>query len=258
MRVFLLTLVALFPIRAQDVMEIVYAYSAREASRFDRSRDYTYQLNVVHRRFKRDGTLKSSSSETYDVLIVNGKPVQKLIESNGRPATEQEARARQQALERAAAHARAVTGPNRGIADRYNDFQLEGEEEINGRRAWVVSASRKLAGGIIQSRAKLWIDEIDYECAKIELQSKANLITIDGWGHAAGSGDYEYARVAEGVWLPVHAMHRNDAYMPLTVFPISLLAQHQDHWELETTYTNYKRFQADSRIVGLGEPAEAK
>lgn len=41
--------------------------------------------------------------------------------------------------------------------------------------------------------------------------------------------------------------------MPLTIFPVSILAHQQAHWELENTFSNYKKFQADSHILSLGE-----
>lgn len=157
MRLFLLTLVAVSSVRAQNVMDIVHAYSANEASRYDRTRDYTYQKSVVTRRYKRDGTLKSSTSETYDVLIVNRNPVERLTQRNGRPVSEQESRNRQRELERSSARARARLGPIRRLEDRYDAFELEGEEEVNGRRAWVVSARKLLHNGIIEARAKFWI-----------------------------------------------------------------------------------------------------
>lgn len=181
MRLFLLTLVATSSAGAQDVMDIVHAYSAHEASRWNRSRDYTYQRDLIRRTFKRDGTLKSSTSETYEVLIVNGKPVSRLIQRNGQPVTDEATRKRQQQLDQVSAQA-ARFGPFRSIEKRYDSFVLNGEEEIDGRAAWVVSA-KKGRHGIARTQAKLWIDELDYECAKLQIEGTMNLITIDGRAH---------------------------------------------------------------------------
>ena len=252
MRLFLLALLAVFSARAQDVMEIVHAYSEHEASRWDLSRDYTYQYDSIRRTFKRDGTLKSSTNETYEVLIVDGKPVSRLIQRDGKPVTDEEARKRQQQLERAISQARPV----RSIEKQYDSFALEGEEEIDGRRAWVVSAKKSLFGGIarIHIQTRFWIDKADYECAKVQSEGGMNMISIDGWAHGANSSIVENMRMAAGVWLPKHTVFQHAAYLPLTTFPVSIVAQSQAHWELETTFSNYKKFQADSHILSLGKP----
>ena len=251
MRLFLLAAVVIPAIRAEDVMDIVHAYVARQASHYDRTRDYTYEQRVVTRRYKRDGALKSNTTETYEVLIVDGKPVRKLVERDGKPVSPEVSLRRQRELERASARARPRLGHS--LLDRYETFQLEGEEDLNGRLTWVVSARAKLLSGLGHAQAKLWIDEMDLECARSETESSGGLISLDGWAHGAGSGTAEYVRFDDGVWLPVRTLNRFDASIPLTLFPVSLLAQKQEHWELETTYTNYEKFQADSHIIGVTE-----
>ena len=120
----------------------------------------------------------------------------------------------------------------------------------------MVSARKSLHKGISHAFGKFWIDEADFECAKAQLETGGSLITIDGRAHGAFNASYEYMRVAEGVWLPTREAHRAGTSLPLTLFPISVLAQHQDHWELEYTYTNYKKFRADSQVVAIGEAAK--
>lgn len=250
MRLFLLVLLGMSPVAAQNVMDIVHAYSARHTSRYDRMRDYTYQNRIVKRTFNRDGTLKSSTSQTYELLIVNGQPVSRLIERNGRPVSDEQAGTSAQANARFAAA--------RNLEDRFDHFALDGEEVIDGRRTWVVSAKKTLLIGTAHTEAKFWIDEADYECAKSQTEGRTNLISIDGRAHSVSGSTFEFMRVADGVWLPKHFVFRSDAYMPLTVFPVSLLAQHQAHWEIEATYSNYKKFQADSFILSTGEPVSPK
>lgn len=248
MRTILLALVVIPSVRAQDVMDIVHAYSAHEISRLDRTRDYTYQHDLIRRRFKRDGTLRSATIETYEVLIANGKQVRKLIRRNGISVTEQDARKTQQRLDEVSARVRL-----RSMENRFDTFALEGEEDVDGRRAWIVSAKKSMYG-IARIQAKFWIDEADYECAKVQSEGRLNIISIDGRANGLMSSVLEYTRMADGVWLPKHAVYRNDARLPLTVFPISIVAQSQAHWELESTFFNYKKFQSDSHILSLGKP----
>lgn len=253
MRFLLLILLAVSSLPAQNVMDIVHAYSEPEVSQYDRTRDYTYDMSIVRRKYKRNGTLESTTSENYEVLIVNGKPVQKLTQRNGRPVSEQESLNREREMERAQVRARAQRGAIRRFEDRYDAFELEGEEEVNGRTAWVVSAKKTMYLGGAKIRAKFWIDEIDYECAKVQSDGAFNMITIDGRARAGNLNTSEKMRVADGVWLPSRAVFRSDAFMPLTVFPVSILAQSQQHRETEVTYSNYKKFRSDSRVLSFVE-----
>lgn len=249
---FLLLAMIVCSARAQTVTDIVHEYSEREASRYDRARNYTYRQHATTRRYDRHGRMQSISTATYEILIVNGKPVQTLIESNGSPVTQQESIRRQQALEQAA-HA----APR--FEDRYYEFRLEGEEEVNGRMTWVVSARMKEGAGarIITAtegarrklNVKVWIDQSDFECARLQSDVLINGFGLDGKVHAVNSGLIEFMRIADGVVLPTRAVFRNDSELPLTVFPLSLAARRENHWEIEVLYTDYKNFQTDSRML---------
>jgi len=254
MRLFLLVVSLLPAVRAADVMDIVHAYSAHQASGYDRARDYTYEQHFVMRKLNRDGTLKSTFSETYEVLPANGTVVHKLTERDGKAVTAEESLKKQREEKRFQARLRRRSPRPRTLQDDFDRFELEGEEVLNGRPAWVVAARKTSLAGMVQVRARFWIDEVDLDCAKFQRDGALNMITIDGRMHRASSGTFVYVRMAEGVWLPSRTVFRSDAHEPFMAFPAGLLAQQQDHWEIETTYLNYKKFQADSHVIQAAEP----
>ncbi len=141
----------------------------------------------------------------------------------------------------------------REILDAF-DFRLAGEQNLDGRDQYVVEAtprpgyrphSRNTAF-FPKVRGKLWIDKRDYHWTKIE----AEVIDTISFGAflvrlAKGSHlEAEQTRVNDEVWLPKRFQAEASAR-------VALLKKFRGR--LEISYSEYKKFQTDSRIVSVDQ-----
>ena len=95
-------------------------------------------------------------------------------------------------------------------------------------------------------RAKVWVDKSEYQWVKAE----AEVLDTISMGLAlfrlapGGTIRFEQTRVNDEVWLPAHVLIRADARV---AYVKKIRA------EIEVNYTNYKKFQSDSKIVLVEE-----
>ena len=155
---------------------------------------------------------------------------------------------RVQAAERDRAKQRAEY---QDIPDAY-DFKLVGETVIDGRPAYEISATPR-AGyhgefkGILHNvEGKLWIDAKDSNWVKVEADVLKPFSL--GWLLArVGAGThltYEMMRVNNEVWAPKRVLLKASA---------RLVILRKVNVEQELTFSDYRKFQTDSRIVTSGE-----
>jgi len=235
---------------------------------FERQKDYAYQARDVIREVDGSGRVKTSRSNTYDVLILYGRPYMRWIEKNGKPLSPSEEAKQEERVRKEMDKRRKEAGDPAGKARRdyekrraeeqkflneipeaYN-LKLLGEEIVSGQPAWKVAADPKPGYRPRDSRAKmfakirgvLWIDKAEHQWVKIE----AEVTDTISFGFVLArlsrgtSFRFEQRRVNDEVWLPSHLDIALDAR-------IGLLKRF--HAGVEITYSNYKKFQTDSRIV---------
>ena len=115
---------------------------------------------------------------------------------------------------------------------------------------WIIEAQpkpgykpkMKRAEILTHLRGKIWVDQADYQWVKTE----AEVIDPISFGFGLiklGSGavlNFDQVRVNEEVWLPASIRVRADARL-------AYLKKLRE--ELDITYRDYHKFQADSRIV---------
>ncbi len=92
------------------------------------------------------------------------------------------------------------------------DFHLEGDESIEGRPVWVITATPKPgyhpkhrdAKPLLKIHGKLWIDKAEYQWVRIEAET-SDTISL-GWFIARlDSGAkivFEQTRINDEIWLP--------------------------------------------------------
>ena len=98
-------------------------------------------------------------------------------------------------------------------------------------------------------RGKLWIAKADYEWVRIEAESIEN-ISFGGILARLNKGAvirFEQTRVNNEIWLPSLINIRFDARLAL----VSSMRR-----ALEITFTDYRKFQSESRIVSTSELPE--
>lgn len=266
-------------LQAQDAAEILRRSIEHDAANVQRLKDYTFVEQNEERTYDKADRLKSAESQTYEILILEGRPWGKLIERNGKPLGAGEARRVQLKLDRemekrqhedASAKARGdkeredkdTIETRRFLREVPDAFilRIDGVEEIGGRPVWAISATPrpgyrpKLPHGDILAkvRGKIWIDQAEYQWVKVEAEAIAPLSF--GLGllrvEPGGSLRFEQTRVNDEVWLPSRASIRAEA----RVVYVKKLRE-----EMDIAYRNYRKFQTDSRIIGTGaKGTEAK
>jgi len=249
---------------AQDAADIIRRSVERDATNFERFRNYTFLERVEERRYGRSGNLSSKEIQTYEFMVLGGRPYGKLVERDDKPLPEKQARKEQEKVDkesakrqRESASDKAKDEKDRAEERRYLreipeafHLTLEGTEQIGGRPVWVIGAQPrsgykpklKRAEILTHLHGKIWVDQADYQWVKAEVE------VIDpisfGLGLVKlGAGavlSFEQVRVNEEVWLPSRVSVRADARL---AYLRKLRA------ELDITYRDYQKFQADSRIV---------
>jgi hypothetical protein len=252
--------------QAQDARSLVVRAVAADDHSDRLARDYTYKLRDEIRELDRAGHVKAVHSEVDEVLYIAGKRYFRLLEKDGKPVSATEARREQAKLDRAAADAGRLTEAEhekrveaaeqdrakqraqyKDIPDAY-DFKLLGETTIDGRPAYEVSATPRggyhgeFKGILHNVEGKLWIDKKDSVWVKVEADVLKPFSL--GWLLArVGAGThltYEMMCVNDEVWAPKRVLLKASA---------RLMLLRKVNVEQELTFSDYRKFQTDSRVV---------
>jgi len=249
---------------AQDAKEIILKSVEIDQVSWARAKDYAWTRRVQ----THDAAKNKNETTTFESIVLYGHPYSRLVARNDRPLSPAEQKKQQESLDKAAAgsqhestakqadrekaHQRAREFTRR-IPEIY-DFKIEGEDALDGRPVWVISAvpkpGYKPAGRNEQAlqkfRGKLWIDKAEYQWVRVE----AEIFEPVTWGLflvKLNPGSHillEQTRVNNEVWLPSHQAIRATA---------RLMFKHLD-LDQDVTFSNYRKFQADSKVVGTAEP----
>jgi hypothetical protein len=183
---------------------------------------------------ERDMITKSGETtvKSYQVMMIDGSPYDKLISENGRllsaaEAAEQDRELREEIARRqhesTAERNKRITEYMRGrrqdhelmsqMAKAFN-YILEGEETINGRRCFVLVATPKPSYVPINRdtkvlkgmRGKLWIDEKDYQWVKVHAEVFRPVAFGLFIAHVQPGTEFtlEERPVEGNIWEPVH------------------------------------------------------
>ncbi len=141
------------------------------------------------RRLDLEGPVKSAEVVVSRMILVHGVPFEQLVERNGQPpsaAEEQKQKEKLDKLKRETAQQRAerlrkeeedITSLVREIPKAF-DFQLMGEEVVNGRPAYLLQATPhpgyqaqgKYGKMFSKLEGKLWVDQQDLRWIKADGQ----------------------------------------------------------------------------------------
>ncbi len=265
-------LAAQFAPQEASAEAIVRQSLERDWMNFDRARDYTYIETTETRRLDGKGRIKKTESETFDVIILGGRPYKKLIAKNGRALSLQEAGKAEADFEKELRKRRGETEKQRSAMAAKQEkerrqarkflneipeafrFQLAGIEQIDGRSAWVIDAEprpgfrpkAKRANLLKKFRGRLWIDQQQYQWVRVEVET-IETVSFGLFLARLGPGaqlSFEQTRVNEEVWLPRRASARLSARLGLVA---RLNAETDVEWK------QYRKFQTDSRVTDVGE-----
>ena len=229
---------------------------------------YTYVEREESRRRDLAGRVKSEDVDVSRTILVNGVPFEQLVERNGQPPSAEEERKHKEKLdklkretpEQRAERLRKQEEENASLVrevPKAFDFQLVGEEVVNGRPAYVLQATPhpgyhaqgKYGNMFSKVAGKLWVDKQDLGWIKVDGQviqpfsMGLFLVRVLRGSHIT----MEQTRVDDGIWMPEHVEVRAAAKI---FFVKSLVI------ERVLTYSEYRLPQAAVPTTGPATPRE--
>ncbi len=184
---------------------------------------YTYMERDEDRRRDLAGHVKSDDIEVSKTILVNGVPFEQLVERNGRPPSAAQERKQKGELdklkretpEQRAERLRKQEEENKSIVQEVPkafDFQVVGEEAVNGRPAYILQATPhpgyhaqgKYGNMFSKVAGKLWVDKQDLGWIKVDgeviepFSMGLFLVRLLRGSHIA----MQQTRVDDGIWMP--------------------------------------------------------
>ena len=236
------------------------------------ARNYTFHERSERRGFDKKGRLKSSRSRTHDLTILDGSVYRRLIARNDQALDPKEERKEQKKLEKSIARMQKETPPQRkkrlakqekkkaeerefvAEVQRAYDFQLVGEDCVDGIETYVIDAQPKpdykpasrRARILLKLRGTFWIAKDDYAWVKLEAET-IKKVSFGLFLFKLNKGaklQFEKTRVNDDVWLVDTFRVRFKARLGLVKGFNS---------EFVSTYSNFRKFTASSRVVSVAE-----
>jgi len=186
---------------------------------------YSYLERDETRHLDLAGHVKSEEVDVSRAFLVDGVQFEQLVERNGRPPSAEEERKQNEEIEKLkrltpeqrAEQLRKEEEENASLVGEVPnafDFQLAGEEVVNGRPAWVLQAAphpgyqaRGKYGKMFSKVAgKLWVDKQDFGWIKVDgyviqpFSMGLFFARVLRGSHIT----MEQAHVDEGLWMPEH------------------------------------------------------
>jgi hypothetical protein len=249
---------------AQDANEIIRRATDRDFTNFETRKNYTYQERTEVREYNTQGKLTKTDVQTVEILILEGQPYEKLIARNDKPLSEKDAKKEERKMDGEVDKRKHQTSKEKARLDKERmeekkylrefteafDFKVIGEEPVSGKPAWVISVNPKPgyrpkesdAKVFTKLRGKVWIDKAEYHWVKAQGEA-IDTLSFGFFLFRVAPGatvSFEQTSVNGEVWLPSHISVRAEAR-------IAILKKMRA--EIDITYREYKKFQADSKIV---------
>jgi hypothetical protein len=267
-------LFALLPLAVcgQEAREIVRRAVEVDSRNQEIARNYTFLERQETRQLDSADGVKQRDVRTWDITMLEGSHYRRLISRNDRPLSPAEEKKEQEKLQQSIEGRRKETPeererrladwrrrqakqhePLREMLDAF-DFHLAGEETLNGGPAWVIDATPKpgykpklpSAAYFPKIRARLWISQAGSQWVKVEAET-LDTISFGGFLLRLAKGGHltlEQTLVNDEVWLPKHVMLRASARLVLVKGYRGVI---------EYTFSDYRKFQAESRITAIEE-----
>lgn len=239
-----------------DAREIAESSIAATQRHWQARLRYTYTQREESRRLDLAGRVKSEDVDISRVILVNSVPFEELVEHNGQPPSADEERKQNEKLlklkremqEQRTERLRKEEEENVSLireVPKAFDFQLVGDEEVNGRPAYVLQATPhpgyqaqgKYGRMFSKVAGKLWVDKQDFGWIKVDGQviqpfsMGLFLARVLRGSHIT----MQQTRVDDGIWMP----ERIEVRAAAKIFFVKSLAVEQ-----VLTYSDYRRPQA--------------
>ena len=253
----------------QQLLRIV---AEKDIENDKKQKDYTYIERDEQHKLDGKGNVKSTESETFEIIEIYGKQLQRRIAKNDQPLSAKDAAKEEEKIQKAIEKRKNESDADREkrekreardleegrqwvreIADAYN-FRLVASEQIEGRDNWVIEGEPRLgfrphlkyANYLPDFHGRVWIDKEDLQWTKMDVEC----INTASWGlfiarvHKGSRFIVEQTRVNDEVWLPRHAAVKVDVRVALFK---------NFNVDEDDTYRDYKKFRTSAKIVGMQE-----
>jgi hypothetical protein len=257
----------------QDANEIIRRATDRDFTNFENRKNYTYQERTEFRQYNTKGKLSKTEIETSEILILEGQPYERLIGRDDKPLSEKDTKKEQKKLDSEVEKRKHQSASEKAKLDKERideqqyirefteafDFKVIGEEPVSGKPAWVISVTPKQgyrprkseAKMFTKLRGKVWITKGEYHWVKAEGEA-IDTLSFGFFLFRVAPGatvSFEQTSVNGEVWLPSRISVRAEAR-------IAILKKMRA--EIDITYRDYRKFQADSKIVADSTDPPAK
>jgi hypothetical protein len=265
-----LTLLLCLPalVAAQDPQEILRKALKNDAADTAASLHYTYLEQLQVRTSEGNGKYKIRQKEVRDVTLLEGSPYRRLLSKNDQPLSPKEqakederlrksiedrkGETEEQKQQRAEEWRRKQEKQHEPLTEIPEAFLLKmaPDEAIDGHDTWVIDATPKSgykpksknSFWLPKVKARVWIAKSDYQTVRVEFET---LDTISWGGIVArvNKGTHlriELARVNDEVWLPKRILLTGTA---------RVLLVKSFTGDIDLTYSGYKKFVTESRVV---------
>jgi hypothetical protein len=263
------------PLSQDQIRELIRRSADNDLENDKKQRNYTYTERDVERRLDGKGQAKSTEIKTYEVMEIYGEQVQKLVAKDDKPLPEKDARKEDEKIQKLIDKRKNESEQDRKkrlakeekehednrkfvreVADAYN-FSFVGVENLEGRPTYVIDGDPKPgyepqlkeAKILPKFRFRAWIDKDEVQWKKLDIQC----IDTVSFGlflarvHKGSRIVIEQTHFNDEVWLPQHLALNVDVRLALLKnFDVAL----------DDTFSNYKKFRTDTKIVPLGEISE--
>lgn len=260
---------------AQDPKEIVQWAIEADSQNLQVARNYTYlERDEAHATSGYGTSVRTHVwIATWDVMLLEGSPYRRLVARNDKPLSPGEQRREEEKLRKTFEKRSKETEAQRQkrIADwdrqrqktrEFNgqvpeafNFRMAGEEHLDGAAVWVIEgtprpgyrATTAAARALLpKAKCQFWIARSGYGWVKLEIEA-VETISVGFIALRIAKGSrlvIEQTRVNDEVWLPKR--------LTMSVASRELLLY---GWRLEaqSDFSDYKKFQAESRVVGYQE-----
>ena len=266
-----LTLLLCLPaiLTAQDAVEVLRRALAEDSASAAVARNYTY-IEKQELRTKDGKDVKVRDSNTWDVTLLEGSPYRRLVAHMGQPLDAETKRKEEEKLRLSIENRKHETEeqkqqriadwhrkeekqhePLHEIPDAFN-LHFAGEQTIEGHPVYVVEGTpkpgykpkTKTAFFLPKVKGRFFITKDGFQAVKIEFET---LDTISWGGIVARVSkgtrvSVELTRVNNEVWLPKRILIAGSARVLLVKGYTG---------ELDLTYSEFKKFTVDSRVVSM-------
>jgi len=262
MRLALLAVLAPAALAQPNAVELFLRSAQADKANSEKISEYTYREYRVTQEIDKDGKGTHRQTETWDVIGLEGSTYRKLIQRNDQPLAPKEQKREDERLAKETALRRKETPEQRRkrslpLSFTYSvrrlepertmalfDFEFKGEEEVDGRAAYVIEGMPKPGARPANAnekenlnyRMKMWIDREDHVISRNESE-------VIGENSRAQKGtviELRNARNAVGAWLPKEFRFR---------FNLQILKVGHARGDIRLTFSDYRRFQVDSQLV---------